>query len=221
MEIWTGHCRLQRLCMFVCCVCPGGGGVLPFLPGLPGWTCMATLASSGRIAPHYSRPTVQVRGASLYCPSTSAFCDCFPHLPCTSVKSHSVSYCQTSPDSPCTALPKKNSKPYEQNVCFWQNIGYALRPEPGALPQDHPGSGVMAPWLPPGQLHGNISKPVIAMLPRVLYVYWGFHSRWCSRQRGGLHGLLNLAISPGATARLQTCPIQGSIPRPFGCETYA
>ena len=31
---------------------------------------------------------------------------------------------------------------------------------------------------------------VIAMLPRVLYVYWGFHSWWCSRQRGGLHGLL-------------------------------
>ena len=23
------------------------------------------------------------------------------------------------------------------------------------------------------------------MLPRVLYVYWGFHSWWCSRQRGG------------------------------------
>ena len=34
------------------------------------------------------------------------------------------------------------------------------------------------------------------MLPRVLCVYWGFHSWWCSRQRGGLHGLLNLAISP-------------------------
>ena len=38
--------------------------------------------------------------------------------------------------------------------------------------------------------------PIIAMLPRVLCVYWGFHSWWCSRQRGGLHGLLNLAISP-------------------------
>ena len=35
---------------------------------------MATLASSGRVAPHYSRPTVQARGASLYCPSTSAIC---------------------------------------------------------------------------------------------------------------------------------------------------
>ena len=34
------------------------------------------------------------------------------------------------------------------------------------------------------------------MLPRVLCVYWGFHSWWCSRQRGGLHGLLDLAISP-------------------------
>ena len=34
------------------------------------------------------------------------------------------------------------------------------------------------------------------MLPRVVCVYWGFHSWWCSPQRGGLHGLLNLAISP-------------------------
>ena len=48
-------------------LCVGGGG-LPFLPGLPSWTCMATLASSGRVAPHYSRPSVQAKGASLYCP---------------------------------------------------------------------------------------------------------------------------------------------------------
>ena len=34
------------------------------------------------------------------------------------------------------------------------------------------------------------------MSPRVLCVYWGFHSWWCSRQRGSLQGLLNLAISP-------------------------
>ena len=33
-------------------------------------------------------------------------------------------------------------------------VQYALGPEPGSLPQDHPGSGVVAPWLPPGQLHG-------------------------------------------------------------------
>ena len=26
------------------------------------------------------------------------------------------------------------------------------------------------------------------MLPRVLCVYWGFHSWWCSQQQGGLHG---------------------------------
>ena len=32
-----------------------------------------------------------------------------------------------------------------------------LRPEPGLLRQDHPGSGVVAPWLPQGQLHGNSS----------------------------------------------------------------
>ena len=34
------------------------------------------------------------------------------------------------------------------------------------------------------------------MLPCVLCVYWGFHSWWCLRQRGGLHGPLNLAIPP-------------------------
>ena len=67
------------------------------------------------------------------------------------------------------------------------------RPEPGSLPQDHAGSGVVAPWLLLGQLHSI--EPVIAVLPRVLCVYWGFHSWWCSRQQGGLHGLLNLAIS--------------------------
>ena len=40
------------------------------------------------------------------------------------------------------------------------------------------------------------NKLVIAMLPWVLCVYRGFHRWWCSRQRGGLHSLLNLAISP-------------------------
>ena len=59
-------------CVCVCvCVCEG---VVPFLPDLPGWTCMATLASSGRVAPHYSRPSVQARGTSLHCPSTNAIC---------------------------------------------------------------------------------------------------------------------------------------------------
>ena len=38
-----------------------------------------------------------------------------------------------------------------------QPVRYALGPEPGSLPQDHPGSGVVAPWLLPGQLHGNSS----------------------------------------------------------------
>ena len=37
------------------------------------------------------------------------------------------------------------------------------RPDPGSLPQDHPGSGVVAPWLLPGQLHGIRSTS-----PRVL-----------------------------------------------------
>ena len=36
-------------------------------------------------------------------------------------------------------------------------VRYALGPEPGSLPQDHPGSGVVALWLPPGQLHGMSS----------------------------------------------------------------
>ena len=27
----------------------------------------------------------------------------------------------------------------------------------------------------------------MAMLPRVLCVWWGNHSWWCSRQRGGIH----------------------------------
>ena len=36
-------------------------------------------------------------------------------------------------------------------------LRYALRPEPGLLPKKHPGRGVLAPWLPPGQLHGNSS----------------------------------------------------------------
>ena len=34
----------------------------------------------------------------MYVSRSMGFCDCFPHLPCTSVNSHSVSYCQTSPD---------------------------------------------------------------------------------------------------------------------------
>ena len=42
-------------------------------------------------------------------------------------------------------------------------VRYALRPEPGSLPQDHPGSGLVAPWLLPGQLHGisaaSLSSP--------------------------------------------------------------
>ena len=33
------------------------------------------------------------------------------------------------------------------------------------------------------------------MLSRVLCVYWGFNSSWCSQQRGALHRLLNLVIS--------------------------
>ena len=73
VAVWLCGCVAVWLCGCVCvCVCVWS--VVPFLPGLPGWTCMATLASSGRVAPNYSRPSVQARGASLYCPSTSAIC---------------------------------------------------------------------------------------------------------------------------------------------------
>ena len=69
-------CIKAVVCVCVCvCVCVSVCvWVLPFLPGLPSWTCMATLASLCRVAPHYSRPLVQARGASLYCPSTSVIC---------------------------------------------------------------------------------------------------------------------------------------------------
>ena len=43
------------------------------------------------------------------------------------------------------------------------------------------------------------------MSPRVLCVYWGFHSWWCSRQRGGLHGLLNFGDSPRKDALEHGC----------------
>ena len=46
------------------------------------------------------------------------------------------------------------------------------------------------------------------MLPRVLCVYWGFHSWCCLRQRGGFHGLLNLAIS------LERMPLMHGCHRP-------
>ena len=54
-----------------------------------------------------------------------------------------------------------------------------FRPDPGALPQDHPGSGVVAPWPPPGQLHGNSStSPSSPCRPVCCVCFWGFHS-WC------------------------------------------
>ena len=61
-------------------------------------------------------------------------------------------------------------------------VRYALRPEPGSLPQDHPGSGVVAPWLLPGQLHGISSTSPSSPCRPMCCVYWGFHSWWCSQQ---------------------------------------
>ena len=71
-------CVCARACVRACvCVWGGGGGVVPFLPGLPGWTRIGHtgVLGSGRL-PHHSRPTVQARGvrASLCYPSTSAIC---------------------------------------------------------------------------------------------------------------------------------------------------
>ena len=57
-------CVCVSVCLKCVSVCGGGGGS-PFFTRSPGGACMATLASSGRVAPHYSRPTVQARGASL------------------------------------------------------------------------------------------------------------------------------------------------------------
>ena len=55
-----------------------------------------------------------------------------------------------------------------------------FRPEHGSLPQDHLGSGAVAPWLPPGQLQGiGSTSPSVPCCPVC-------HSWWCSRQRGGL-----------------------------------
>ena len=40
------------------------------------------------------------------------------------------------------------------------------RPDPGSLPQDHPGSGVVALLLPPGQLHGiSSASPSLPCCP--------------------------------------------------------
>ena len=108
-------------------------------------------------------------------------------------------------------------------------VRYALRPEPGSLPQDHPGSGVVAPWLPPGQLHGNSSTSPSSPCHPVCCVCIGVFTA------GGARGSEAASMADSiwrfpqkgcpertaATARLQTCPIRGSIPQPFGCETYA
>ena len=42
----------------------------------------------------------------------------------------------------------------------------------------------------------EFDEPVIAMLPRVLYVYWGFHSWWCSRHGGDVSSLLYATPPP-------------------------
>ena len=67
-----------------------------------------------------------------------------------------------------------------------------VRPEPGSLPRDHPGSGVVAPWLMPGQLHGMI-QGAVQCLPRKKFEV---HSNAptavpCPDGEGGLEGALD------------------------------
>ena len=49
--VCTGALRVRHHHLGQSLVCVPG--LLPLLPGLPGWTCMATLASSGWVAPHW------------------------------------------------------------------------------------------------------------------------------------------------------------------------
>ena len=105
-------------------------------------------------------------------------------------------------------------------------VRYALGPEPGSLPQDHPGSGVVAPWLPLGQLHSNRSTSPSLPCHPVCCVCIGTFTAGGARGSQAASTAYSIWRFPpkgctAATARLQTCPIRGSIPRPFGCETYA
>ena len=48
-----------------------------------------------------------------------------------------------------------------------------FRPDLGSLPRDHPGSGVLAPWLPPGQLHsGSSTSPSLPCCPTCCVCIW-------------------------------------------------
>ena len=125
-----------------------GGGVLPFLPGLPGWTCMATLASSGRVAPHQNRPSVQARGASLL-----PLDQCDMHLgQCRPVcvqedtgKNNIIEgspYGSKAPLSP-EAPPKAYSLTYNRLV--WRLVGSQLGASPEPEPLGIGGSGHLRP----------------------------------------------------------------------------
>ena len=70
--------EIGHVCACLCpCVCVCARAIVPFLPGLPGWTRIGHtgVLGSGRL-PQHSRPTVQARGvrAPLCYPSTSAIC---------------------------------------------------------------------------------------------------------------------------------------------------
>ena len=53
--------------------------------------------------------------------------------------------------------------------------------QPGLLPHDHPGSGLVAPWLPPGHLHGISSMSLSSyVVPCVVCVSWGMCGERCA-----------------------------------------
>ena len=66
--------------------------------------------------------------------------------------------------------------PSTSAICTWARTWLAA---PGPPWKWGGGSVASAGPAPRHEFH----EPVIAMLPRVLYVYWGFHSWWCSRAR--------------------------------------
>ena len=91
-------------------------------------------------------------------------------------------------------------------------VRYALRPEPGLLPQDHPGSGVVAPWLPPGQLHGiRSTSPSSPCCPVCCVCIGAFTASRHARSRDRSHDLsvARPTLSPVELAGDPMCALRG------------
>ena len=72
---------------------------------------------------------------------------------------------------------------------------------------------VVAPWLPPGQLHGNSLTGPSWPCCAVCCVCWGNHSWWCSRQRGGIHAYsFSDFLRKGAHSGNRTHDLSGASP---------